>query len=124
MAPSTSTPPNATIAATIGIALLVLGAVCWSWWETRVAAGRARAAALPACVEQLGEEACRAHLEQHHADCARLTTLHPSRGSRGPTGIDQAAYLRCVVLGVDEWVAENGRRQDEQARERARRYPK
>lgn len=119
-----SLSPSLTLAAVIAFASLVGGAVCWNAGEMRSAAKKARAAALPACVEQLGEAACRAHLDQHHDDCARLTTRRPSRGSRGPTGIDQEAYLRCVVLGVDEWVAENGRRQEELARERARRYPK
>ena len=48
-------------------------------------------------------------LAQYHDDCARLTYHQGgNRSLHGPRSfVDQGAYLRCVVLGVDGWVEEN-----------------
>jgi hypothetical protein len=103
--------------------IAIVGALCHAWWKARSLGNEARAQAVPACEEQLGIELCREHLERYHEDCARLTLVRPRRTSPGPMRIDAEAYQRCVVLGVDEWVAENGRRHEEEERQRRQRYP-
>ena len=70
-----------------------------------------RDAALPGCTQRLANETtCRDHLVRFHEDCARLTRRHPGRYSGGAEVPDPSSYLDCVVLGVDDWVADNGRK--------------
>ena len=108
-----------TIVAAIGLAVLLLGWVLVGWFRERREDGRLRDQALPACAERLGSaETCRAHVAQYHDDCARLTRRRPGRLSNEKGGPDLDAYVSCVVLGVDGWVADNGRKADEEARRR------
>src|SRR5690349_1552542 len=107
------TPPWIPVAV-IAAALFFAGLLLWDWRERRLMASKAREQAVPGCVTDLGsEEVCRAHFEQFHEDCARLNGVgHGGRGSRAPTRIDPYGYLRCVELGVDAWVAENGQKRE------------
>jgi hypothetical protein len=97
-------------AGTLGLVALLMSA----WWQRRELEARASATALPACTEKLGEEACREHLRLYGEDCARLNLHAGKRGGNypQPAYVNQGEYLECVVLGVDEWVAQNGRSQN------------
>jgi hypothetical protein len=114
-----------SVVAAIALAIALSAWFLHAWWQRRALGDEARALALPACTERLGsEDACRDHLATYHDECARLTfhgggqrSLNP-----GPARIDHAAYLECVVLGVDAWVAENGRALERGEAERAKRY--
>jgi hypothetical protein len=114
-------PPNwGAIASLAGVAL-VLGVALVTWVERWRDTARVREQAASACVQRLGTEAdCREHLARYHDDCARLTTRHYGRGQSGPQGPDPERYLDCVVLGVDAWVAENGRQKDAEVKQRRR----
>jgi hypothetical protein len=114
--PRLENAPPWTLGIVAAIGALVVGITGYQWWNIRGLVKQAREQATPACEQQLGADACREHLARYHDDCARLTTKRPTRLSRGPTRIDADSYLRCVVLGVDEWVAENGRRHEEEER--------
>jgi hypothetical protein len=109
------TPPW-TLVLVAALGALVLVITCYEWWKIRGLARQAREQATPACEQQLGADVCREHLARYHDDCARLTTKRPTRLSPGPTRLDADSYLRCVVLGVDDWVAENGRKREEEER--------
>jgi hypothetical protein len=110
----------------LGVAIvlgtLVMGIYGYDRWKMHVLSRQAREQATPACEEQLGADACRDHLERYHDDCLRLTRMRAFRGLRIPPSIDAGAYQRCVVLGVDEWVAENGRLHEEAERSRRDQY--
>jgi hypothetical protein len=104
----------------IAAALLFAGFTLWDWRERRATASRARDQAMPTCVADLGsEDVCRARFDQFHEDCARLNKARSGRSSPASARIDPYGYLRCVELGVDAWVAENGRQQDAAGRQRA-----
>ena len=118
--------PKRVVVGAIAVGIALSAAFLNAWWQRRTLGNEARARALPACAERLGgEDACREQMARYHDDCARLT-FHDSRGQRslnpGPARIDQDAYLECVVLGVDEWVAENARQRERADAERAKRY--
>jgi hypothetical protein len=94
-----------------GVALAI-GLGAWftvAWWNRRAMFVEARERAQLACTAKLGEDACSEHLALYHDDCARLT--YHQGGNRSLHGqksfVDQAAYLECVVLGVDGWVEGN-----------------
>jgi len=102
----------------VGVTVLVLR----NWWQRRALGEAARAQAMPGCIARLGDEAtCRDHLAANDEDCARLTFRGGGmRGSPGPARIEPVAYLDCIVLGVDGWVAQNKRKHDEADLQRAR----
>jgi hypothetical protein len=113
-----------------GVVVLIAGAALLvtlllrAWWQRREMTAQAAAIALPACTEKLGDEACREHLRRHGEDCARLNLHVGKRGGNTPQPayVNQASYLECVVLGVDEWVAQNGRNQEPGTGDRAYLY--
>lgn len=103
----------------IAAVLFFAGLALWDWRERRLMVSKAREQAMPGCVADLGsEEVCRAQFERFQEDCARLNLGRGGRYTRGPTRVDPYGYLRCVELGVDAWVAENGRKREEAARRR------
>jgi hypothetical protein len=108
----------------LGLALVIglgmMGWVVYGFWKHRAEDAELRASVLVECAARLGgEAACREHLAKSHDDCARLTRTRPGRYSGGTDSPNRDAYLSCVVLGVDEWVAENGRKKQAEARDRA-----
>jgi hypothetical protein len=115
--------PARSVVAGIALAVGLTAFFMVAWWNRRAMFIDARERAQPACAEKLGEDACRAHLAQYHDDCARLTYHQGgNRSLHGPKSfVDQAAYLECVVLGVDGWV--EGNRVRKEAEDRARTTP-
>jgi len=104
--------PRRQVVGLVALAIVVCTWLMVAWWQRRALCNEARERALPACTSRLGsEEACREHLARYHDDCATLT-FHGGKGRTSPGQkpyVNQQAYLECVVLGVDAWVAENGR---------------
>ena len=106
----------AMFVATVAVAIAIVVWTSLAWWQRRSLGNEARENARAACTARLGEEACRDHLDRYHGDCARLTYRGGGRANPSPLRIDAEMYLECVVLGVDGWVAENGRRREERQR--------
>jgi len=117
---SSATGESRSIALNIalGIALLGAGFLLYRWWVQRGEDNRLRDGARAACVADVGEPTCSDHLARFHDDCARLTRRHPGRHSSAPEGTEPEAYLRCIELGADAWIADNGRKAEANARQR------
>jgi hypothetical protein len=111
-------PPGLTAVAAGILLVLVVGAVLRDRWQRRTMGAAARAWAMPGCVARLGDEAtCQDHFAAYHDDCARLNY----RTGKGVTpGITEPRYLDCIVLGVDDWIADNKSKREAADRERAR----
>jgi hypothetical protein len=100
----------------LGAGVLLFGAtLSYSACHMHSVRSAAREQVMPACIEQLGEEACRAHIAQNDVECMSWTTQ-----TRGAMRVDTEGYLRCVVLGVDGWFAEREARRKWDAEQQAK----
>lgn len=84
-------------------ALALVAVLVVVFWATRRDEWAAKRAALPACVERLGNEAsCDEHFDRYHRECFNYTF---DRGGRGrPSSFDQVGYTACVVETPDPWL--------------------
>jgi hypothetical protein len=102
------------------LCLTVPGAVLLGVWSRRSEDREVRDAALPRCIERLGDEAdCAKRIDAFHDECARITRHRPDRGG-GKSSADPDRYLECVVLSPDAWSEQRGQERRRQARERER----
>jgi hypothetical protein len=115
-----SAPPTRATFVAVGVAVLVVAGALVRWGVERREDARLREGAIGACAERLGEAACQEHLAANHEDCARLTRKRRPGVTGAAVGPTPNAYLECVVLGVDAWVSDNGRRARQEAEVGAR----
>ncbi|MHB8876427.1 MAG: hypothetical protein ACYC8T_22260 [Myxococcaceae bacterium] len=89
---------------------IVLGGLMWNSYVARRDEGRARSAAVSACViSGVPEAKCKQTIEANSADCHRLTYT-PGRGKSRysaavPARFDAAGYQECVLSSPPEWAA-------------------
>jgi hypothetical protein len=94
------------------------GYLLFNWWTHRRQDLAMRDSVVGECTAQLGAAACKDHLDRYHDDCARLTRTRSGKYSGAPDAPNHEKYLSCVVLGVDAWVEDNGRKAAAAAQQR------
>ncbi len=95
---------NVTRTVVVGGAIIVI-ILCAVWWKKHSEEVEAHDSALPKCVVRLGsEKLCNERLDEHHQECFTYTYKPGMKYSRG--FFDEAAYLECIVLEPDPWLAQ------------------